>query len=806
VQKNVAGQVIGAQLFLADGTSVTSGTTTVYVTIDGGTQATGTGTVTHEGNGFWSYAPTQAETNGDHIAFTFANNTTNAVSVVVQVYTQMDANVAQWLGTAVVTPATAGTPDVNVKSITSGAITAGSIAAAALNGKGDWNIGKTGYSLTQTFPTNFADLAITATTGKVTVGTNDDKTGYSLTQTFPTNFSDLAITATTGRVTVGTNADKTGYSISGTKTTLDALNDIAATEIVSAGAITTNSGAVANVDLVDTCTTNTDMRGTDGANTVAPDNASIAAILIDTADMQPKLGTPVADISADIAAVKSDSAAILVDTSDMQPKIGTPAADVSADIAAVKSDTAAILTDTGTTLDTKLNNIQGATFDTATDSLEAIRNRGDAAWTTGAGGSPPQLLLNTTIATLASQTSFTLTSGSTDDKTYNGAMIIVTDSATATQKAVGSVSTYIGSTKTITLESDPAVFTMSAGDTVDIIANISSSAAASASSTSTTSILSTGGTLQKTRNDIIDFALTLCGAKDQEEAASGAAVMIAAQALDDMIKEWQTSGAHLWSRNFATIFLQPGQRLYTLGGSTTDKATESFVETTSTADEVAGSTSVTIADSTGMSINDNIGIETDSLGLSWGVISAITPTVAPAATITFTGALKGDSASGKKVFAYTTDIGKPLRIPTARRIQSSGGTDQEIEMIQTARLDYERLPNKLSSGIPVQFYYDPKISDGDFYVWPVPATSSLYINITYYRPLNIFDTSATAPDFPNEWLSAIKYQLAVRCFGLFGLPVRNDIVAIAERALESVQSWDTDSEPINFSYDDTGSR
>ena len=739
MQKNVAGQVIGAQLFLADGTSVTSGTTTVYVTIDGGTQATGTGTVTHEGNGFWSYAPTQAETNGDHIAFTFANSTTNAVSVVVQVYTQMDANVAQWLGTAVVTPATAGTPDVNVKSITSGAITATSIAAAALNGKGDWNIGKT------------------------------------------------------------------DYSISGTKKTLDALNDIAATEIVSAGAITTLSGAVVNVDLVDTCTTNMDMRGTDGANTTAPDNTSIAAILADTSNMQPKLGTPATDISADIAAVKSDSAAILVDTADMQPKIGTPATDISADIAAVKSDTADILTDTGTTLDTKLNDIQGATFDTATDSLEAIRNRGDAAWTTGAGGSPPQLLLNTTIASLASQTSFTLTSGSTDDKTYNGAMIIITDSATATQKAVGSVSTYIGSTKTITLESDPGVFTMSAGDTVDIIANISSSAAASTSSTST-SILSTGGTLQKTRNDIIDFALTLCGAKDQEEAASGAAVMIAAQALDDMIKEWQTSGAHLWSRNFATIFLQPGQRLYTLGGSTTDKATESFVETTSTADEVAGSTSVTVADSTRMSIDDNIGIETDSLGLSWGVISAITPTVAPAATITFTGALKGDSASGKKVFAYTTDIGKPLRIPTARRIQNSNGTAQEIEMIQTARLDYERLPNKLSSGVPVQFYYDPKISDGDFYVWPVPTTSSLYVNITYYRPLNIFDTSATAPDFPNEWLSAIKYQLAVRCFGLFGLPVRNDIVAIAERALESVQSWDTDSEPINFSYDDTGSR
>ncbi len=111
-------------------------------------------------------------------------------------------------------------------------LTASAIATSALNGKGNWNIGKTGYSLTQSFPTNFADMAITATTGQVTVGTNNDKTGYS---------------------------------ISGTKTTLDALNDIAATSIVSGGAINTTAGAIDNVTLVATTTANTDMRGTDSA-------------------------------------------------------------------------------------------------------------------------------------------------------------------------------------------------------------------------------------------------------------------------------------------------------------------------------------------------------------------------------------------------------------------------------------------------------------------------------------------------------------------------------------------------------------
>lgn len=111
-----------------------------------------------------------------------------------------------------------------------------------------------------------------------------------------------------------------------------------------------------------------------------------------------------------------------------------------------------------------------ATFDRTADSNEAIRNRGDAAWTTGAGGTVPSLLQNTTIATLASQVSFTLTAGSADDNAYNTAIIVITDSVTAEQKAVGWVQDYVGATKTITLTGDPGIFTMAVGDTVDIIA------------------------------------------------------------------------------------------------------------------------------------------------------------------------------------------------------------------------------------------------------------------------------------------------------------------------------------------------
>jgi hypothetical protein len=61
----------------------------------------------------------------------------------------------------------------------------------------------------------------------------------------------------------------------------------------------------------------------------------------------------------------------------------------AANLATVDSIVDAILVDTGTTLPATLTDISGATFSTSTDSLEAIRNRGDAAWVTGGGGSAP---------------------------------------------------------------------------------------------------------------------------------------------------------------------------------------------------------------------------------------------------------------------------------------------------------------------------------------------------------------------------------------------------------------------------------
>jgi len=378
----------------------------------------------------------------------------------------------------------------------------------------------------------------------------------------PTNFGDLAITAATGRVTVGTNADKTGYSISGSITTLDGLNDPTAAAI--ADAVLDESLAAHNTGgtlgkairqikegVVSAESTVNDASATTTsfvtALTSAVDDFYNDKILVFIGGALTGQARIISDYNGTTKAITFDEATtsapangdgfiILGIHSHTLTQIKQ---DVRTEMDSNSTQLAAIVADTGTTLPATLSAIQGASFDTSTDSLEAIRDRGDAAWTgSGGGGDATEakqdtiisaigtmtdlgsgsdiannladiagatfvtgtdsleairnrgdaawagagsalLMQNTTIATLASQTSFTLTDGSTDDDAYNGLAIVITDSATSTQKAVGVIENYVGATKTITLRTDPGIFTIAAGDTVDILACITGALSAS---------------------------------------------------------------------------------------------------------------------------------------------------------------------------------------------------------------------------------------------------------------------------------------------------------------------------------------
>lgn len=77
-------------------------------------------------------------------------------------------------------------------------------------------------------------------------------------------------------------------------------------------------------------------------------------------------------------------------------------------------------------------------------------------------------LLNTTIATLASQTSFTLTAGPAEDDALNGMWALIHDVASAVQCGQAIISDYTGATKTVTLAAG-TTFTAAATDNISVM-------------------------------------------------------------------------------------------------------------------------------------------------------------------------------------------------------------------------------------------------------------------------------------------------------------------------------------------------
>lgn len=184
LQRNTASQVFvipGSLRAVADGSAVTSSASITIV--KDGTGSAGGGTLTHISGGAYKYAPTQGETDCKILgyvveatgAITLAGSvrTTNAdpndaaalgltridgaITSRMATYTQPTGFLAATFPTTVAstTNITAGTITTatnvtTVNGFAAGSITAASIASSALDGKGNWNVGKTGYSLTAT--------------------------------------------------------------------------------------------------------------------------------------------------------------------------------------------------------------------------------------------------------------------------------------------------------------------------------------------------------------------------------------------------------------------------------------------------------------------------------------------------------------------------------------------------------------------------------------------------------------------------------------------------------------------------------
>ena len=130
-----------------------------------------------------------------------------------------------------------------------------------------------------------------------------------------------------------------------------------------------------------------------------------------------------------------------------------------------------------------------------------------------------------------------------------------------------------------------------------------------------------------------------------------------------------------------------------------------------------------------------------------------------------TGVSKYQIGVGKMI-----DIPKPLKVFQAWNRNNTSHID--IPMRILTKQEYNMLGNKETAGNPIQIYYNPLLDYGELNLFPTPSATDVAtakIVFVYQRPFEDFLISGNTPDFPQEWLEALKYGLAVRLAPEYGI-------------------------------------
>jgi len=305
--------------------------------------------------------------------------------------------------------------------------------------------------------------------------------------------------------------------------------------------------------------------------------------------------------------------------------------------------------------------------------------------------------------------------------------------------------------------------------------------------------MSTSGVhrLTTTFNDIAEEALDILQVGQDGETLSSDLVSRARKTTNFMLKAWTGQGIHLWTMQEGTLFTVKGQSSYDF--STANLANTWYEETLSAA-EAAGQTILSCTSTSNMAALDVIGVVLDSGATHWTTVVSKT-----SSTVTINSALPTAAASGNQVRNYVASSFIPCDriLNNVRRRDSS---TYEIPISFESRKDYFSMPDKLSTGQPVQAYFSRQRDNGIMYLWPTPSTSEYVINFTYERPLEIISINTNNLDIPNYWFEAIIYNLALRLIPKLGCTqIRAAMIQqMAKESLDLALSYDTDMFPVRM--------
>jgi len=146
---------------------------------------------------------------------------------------------------------------------------------------------------------------------------------------------------------------------------------------------------------------------------------------------------------------------------------------------------------------------------------------------------------------------------------------------------------------------------------------------------------------------------------------------------------------------------------------------------------------------------------------------------------------------------------RPLRILKIMRKDTS---DNEVEVFKLTQDEYKEQTPKTTSGVPVNYYYDPQLTNGSLYIWPSPGTADAAeytLEVLYHKPTDDMDNATDDFEFPQEWFETIKYGLAIRLAPIYGLPLdeRKQLYYEFRPMKNKLEEWDTSDGSVYFQPD-----
>ena len=130
----------------------------------------------------------------------------------------------------------------------------------------------------------------------------------------------------------------------------------------------------------------------------------------------------------------------------------------------------------------------------------------------------------------------------------------------------------------------------------------------------------------------------------------------------------------------------------------------------------------------------------------------------------------------------------------------------DIPVMVLSKQEYNVLGSKFSTGTANTIFYDPRKLNGVLYVYLTPdlnAQTNLEVHIVAQMPLDDLTTALGVPDFPNEWMNCLMWNLADQLSLEYGVPMnaRQEIANRASTYKTMLSDWDVEASSTFFSPD-----